>query len=599
MPAERPVDEQDSREILQAEAEGMTHANMGLVEGPASSEVEGSQATAAVSPSEPPAQGFSHNEYALQAPLPPTQAPLIAPEGGFLEETVLPSTVENYQLKPSSTHTWGSLTFQAGNAYLGGWITASQGEARLLVRPKQDGSLLAGLGNHRLLPRLVYAGPEGVALEAAEGEPIGRPLSLSQALEVVQPLAQLVYFLELKGLALLDLEPQALRRTSQGLRLTLPPRLARLGERPPQVWRHGYTPPEILAERPLSSEAGVYLLGALLFELITGSPLPVEGASQLLLSGIPLAGLPQALAQMLAPPEERATPKQALALLARLGQPAEVVLELGEATSVGLDPSRHYNQDAYAYRLERIQSEFNRILLLRACVSDGMGGMAAGERASQAAVETFISGSLPHPLDDPQAQSDWGVRLVWKANQAVLEVLAGLDGGCTLSGVILWGARYTLAHVGDTRVYLWRPSTGSHPTSPGQAGQRPDHLRQLTRDHSLVAALVASQMITHEEAMHHPDRNQVLRSLGSLRQPQEGYVETLEFTASAQAATLEVGETLLLLSDGVWGEVSEAQIAEILLRLKSPQAAAEALVQTALEAGAPDNATALLILRKV
>ncbi len=585
MPAERPVDEQDSQEILQAEAEGMTHADMGLVEGPAPSEV-GGEGTAAVEPTPP--------EQALPAPPTPPEAHPAAPEGEFLQEAVLPSTVESYELEPGSTHTWGSLTFQAANAYLGGWISASQGETRLLVGPRQDGSLLAGLGNHRLLPRLVYAGPEGVALKAAEGEPIGRPLSLSQALEVVQPLAQLVYFLELKGLALLDLEPKALRQTTMGLRLTLPPRLARLGDRSPQVWRHGYTPPEVLAGQPLTSKTGVYLLGALLFELITSSPLPLEGVSQILLSGIRPAGLPQALAQMLAPPEERPTPRQALALLARLSQPAQVVLELGEAASVGLNPSRHYNQDAYAYRLERIQSEFSQTLLLRACVSDGMGGMAAGERASQAAVETFISGSLPHPLDDPQSQSDWGVRLVWEANRAVLEALAGQDGGCTLSGIILWGTRYTLAHVGDTRLYSWRPSTGQE-----EAGERSGQLRQLTRDHSLVAALVASQMITPEEARDHPDRNQVLRSLGSLRQPQEGYVETLEVTGGAVAATLEVGETLLLLSDGVWAEVSEAQMAEILLRSQSPQAAAEALVQAALEAGAPDNATALLVLRRV
>jgi len=552
MPDERPVDEQDSQEILQAEAEGMTHADMGL---PSEEEAE------------PP------------IPLPATQSespvPPSAAEGEFLEETILPSTVEDLELKPGATQTWGPLRFVVEGAYLAGWSTAKADEARLLVKPRQDGSLLAGLGPHRLLPRLVYAGPEGVALEASPVQPLGRPLSLAQALEVVQPLAQLLYFLELKGLTLLDLEPQALGQTPQGLQLVLPPRLAPIGERPPRVWRQGYTPPEVLAEAAPSSKTGVYLLGALLFELLTGTPLPVEGPSEMLLAGIPLPGVPQALHQMLAPVEERATPKQAQALLRGLVRPAEVVLEFGEATSVGLNPSRHYNQDAYSYRLERIRSEFNRSLLLRACVSDGMGGMAAGERASQAAVETFIAGNLPHPLDDPQAQSDWGVRLVWEANQAVLEALAGQDGGCTLSGVILRDARYTIAHVGDTRIYLW---------SGGQ-------LRQLTRDHSLVAALVANQMISKEEAMHHPDRNQVLRSLGNLRQPQEGYVETLE------ATTLEVGETLVLLSDGVWGEVSEVQMTEILDQAPTPQAAAEALVQAALEAGAPDNAVALLIRR--
>jgi protein phosphatase len=554
MPDERPVDEQDTQEILQAEAEGMTHADMGL----------------------PPEE-----EVAPAAMEPPTPPPA-APEGEFLEETILPSTVENHELRPGSTHTWGSLTFTAGSAYLGGWITASQRETRLLVKPRQEGSLLAGLGNHRLLPRLVYTGPEGVALEASEGDPIGQPLSLSQALEVVQPLAQLVYFLELKGLALVDLEPRALLRTPQGLGLLPPPRLARLGERAGLIWREGYTPPEILAEAAVNAKTGVYLLGALLFELLSGTALPAEGPSPLLLSGIPLAGVPQVLNQLLASVKERPTPQQAIALLKGLSRSPDPVLELGAATSVGLNPTRPVNEDSYSYRIERFQSHGNPTLWLRACVSDGMGGMAAGEVASQAAVEAFVAGSPPHPLDDPKAQADWAIRLVWDSNQAALDALAGRDGGCTLTGVLLVGTRYALAHVGDCRAYRW--IRGS--------------LEQLSQDHSLVASLVASGMITPEEAQHHPDRNQVLRSLGNLRQPQPDYVISLETTLGTPAAHLEAGETLLLVSDGVWGEVSDPQIAAILTRTSSPQAAAEALVQAALDAGAPDNATALVIVRR-
>ncbi|RIH85953.1 Serine/threonine phosphatase stp [Meiothermus luteus] len=536
--------EERSPEELAAEAEGMTHADMG-----------------------PPQEELSSPD-----------------EGEFLEETLLPSTVENATLEPGSTHTWGSLTFRVEGPFWGGWMAALQDGQGLLVRPGYKAELLEGLGHHRLLPRLVYSGPEGTALEALEGEPLYRPLPLSVALGVVQPLAQLVYFLELKGLALVDLEPQSLRQTPEGPKLALPPRLARLGEPPPKVWRPGYTPPEVLAETTLSGKSGVYLLGALLFELLTGSPLPAEGPSELLLSGLRPPGLPQALARMLAPAEVRATPQEALGLLKRLAQPREVgvVLELGEATTVGLNPGRQHNQDAYAYRLERVQSEFGRTLLLRACVCDGMGGMAAGERASQAAAEGFIAGEPPHPLDDPKAQAEWGVRLAWAANQAVLEALGGLDGGCTLSGVVLWGDRYTLAHVGDSRVYLWR-------------GER---LRRLTRDHSLVGVLVESGALSPEEAQRHPDRNQVLRSLGNLRRPQEGYVETLEETMGQVADTLQPGEVLLLLSDGVWGEVEEARMAAIMAQARSPQAAAEALVGAAIEAGAPDNATALLIFRR-
>lgn len=556
MPDERPVDEQDSQEILQAEAEGMTHADMRL----------------------PPEE-----EVAPAAMEPPTPPPHPAePEGEFLEETILPSTVENHELHPGSTHTWGNLTFKVGSAYLSGWIAANQGETRLLVKPKQDGSLLAGLGNHRLLPKLVYAGPEGVALEASGGNPVGQQLSLSQALEVVQPLAQLVYFLELKGLTLVDLEPRALLHTSEGLKLIPPPRLAPVGKPAVTPWRIGYTPPEVIAEANVSGKTGVYLLGALLFELLSGTALPAEGPNQLLLTGIPLAGVPQVLNLLLAPVNERPTPQQTIALLKGLNRSPDPVLELGASTSVGLNPTRPVNEDSYSFRFERIQSHGNPALLLRACVSDGMGGMAAGEVASQAAVEAFVVGSPPHPLDDPKAQADWAIRLVWDSNKAALDALAGRDGGCTLTGVLFVGTRYALAHVGDCRAYRW-------------ASRK---LEQLSQDHSLVASLVASGMITREEAQHHPDRNQVLRSLGNLRQPQEDYVMSLETTTGAPTANLGIGEALLLVSDGVWGEVGDPQIANILTNTPSPQAAAEALVQAALEAGAPDNATALVIVRR-
>jgi protein phosphatase len=111
--------------------------------------------------------------------------------------------------------------------------------------------------------------------------------------------------------------------------------------------------------------------------------------------------------------------------------------------------------------------------------------------------------------------------------------------------------------------------------------------------------MIASGMITAEEAQHHPDRNKVLRSLGNLRQPQDNYVDTLEATMGSPSTALNLGEILLLVSDGVWGEVDDKDIAAMVAA--SPdnlQKIAEALVQAAIDAGAPDNATALLIKRR-
>lgn len=566
------------QQIAVAEAEGMVApAQEGMV-APVQEEAM---------PVKPTEEAVASAKPAEEAVVPAKSAQ--SSQGDFLEETILPSTVENHDLKPGASVTWGELSFTVGNAALGGWYMAQpsglakQADTALLVKPGLDGNLLAGLGNHRLLPRVVYAGPEGVAVAMVEGQAVGRQLSLREALEVIQPLAQLLYFLELKGLTLVDIEPRSLLQTQQGLRLIPPPRLARIGDRTQPIWREGYTPPEVLAESTARSKTGVYLVGALFYELLTGTALPVEGASDLLLMGIPLAGVPQTLSQMLDSLDERATPGQAMALLKGLALPPEPVFEIGAFTSVGLNSTRHFNEDAYSYRFERIKTQWNSTLLLRACVSDGMGGMASGEVASQAAVETFVSGVPPHPLDDPQAQAEWAIRLVWDANTEVIESLAGKDGGCTISSVMFVGARFALAHVGDTRAYLWN--------SQG--------LKQLSRDHSLVAMLVSSGMITPEEAQHHPDRNKVLRSLGNVRQPQEDYVDSLKATMGTPTMVLNPGEILLLVSDGVWGEVEDKRMAEIIAASSAePQKIAEALVQAAIDSGAPDNATALLIRRR-
>lgn len=546
---EDPLDLEDKVEIATSETEGM---------------VDKSQST----PLEPEVSSG--------------QSTFGAPEPDYLEETPLPTTAENHDLQAGSTVDWGGFGFTVDGPYSAGWYAAHKGDQKLLVKPQMDGGLLVGLGNHRMLPKVLYSGPEGVAVAADEGQPIGAKPSLEKALEITQPLAQLVYFLELKGLTLLDIERKSLILGDAGVHLLPPPRLARIGEVAPPFWRDGHTPPELLAEAPVSAKTGVYAVGALLFELLNGAPLPVEGASDLLLSGLAQPGVPQVLAQMLAPLKQRTPPQQAIALLKSLEKTDPVMLEVVAATSIGLNPTRIYNEDSYGYRLEHLQSQGLKTLWLRACVSDGMGGMAAGELASQAAVETFLAGVAPYPLDDPQAQADWAVRLVWDSNQAVLEALAGKDGGCTLSGLVFVGARYVLGHVGDTRAYLWSKA----------------ELKQISQDHSLVAAMVASGMITEEEAQTHPDRNKVLRSLGNLRQPQADYVQTLSVTLGSPSAVLEPGAMLLLMSDGVWGEVSNAGIKAILSRLQDPHAIAQALVDAAIEAGAPDNATALVVQRK-
>jgi serine/threonine protein phosphatase PrpC len=103
--------------------------------------------------------------------------------------------------------------------------------------------------------------------------------------------------------------------------------------------------------------------------------------------------------------------------------------------------------------------------------------------------------------------------------------------------------------------------------------------------------MVASGQMTPEEAQDSPERNKVLRSLGSLRVPQANYVQTLD-----EPLDLAVGDRVLLVSDGVWGEVPDSVLTPLLETLPL-QALVDRLIALALEAGAPDNATALAVER--
>jgi protein phosphatase len=125
-----------------------------------------------------------------------------------------------------------------------------------------------------------------------------------------------------------------------------------------------------------------------------------------------------------------------------------------------------------------------------------------------------------------------------------------------------------VANVGDSRVYLLRDG----------------ELTQVTHDHSWVAELIAVGKITPEEARRHPMRNVVTRSLGG--RPQVEVETYLPFD-------LAEGDIVLLCSDGLWGMVTSEVIRD-LLKTRASQAAAQALIRAANEAGGHDNITAIV-----
>jgi len=177
------------------------------------------------------------------------------------------------------------------------------------------------------------------------------------------------------------------------------------------------------------------------------------------------------------------------------------------------------------------------------------------------------------PLDDRDAGGDL-LRALAKAtregNAAIAEVVhenPELDGmGTTLTALLFDGGRLAMAHVGDSRAYLFRGGV----------------LHQLTHDDTFVQSLIDDGRITQEEAAHHPQRSLLLRALNGT-----------EVDPSLTIREVTVGDRYLICSDGLPGVVSAEAIAEALAN-PDPGATADALIQLALVGGGPDNITVIV-----
>jgi protein phosphatase len=200
-------------------------------------------------------------------------------------------------------------------------------------------------------------------------------------------------------------------------------------------------------------------------------------------------------------------------------------------------------------------------------VADGMGGARAGEVASQLAIETFEQG-----LPESGSSEELLAERVREANRAIYDKAATepeLQGmGTTLTAAYLDDAHLSIAHVGDSRAYLFRDG----------------ELQRLTQDHSLVDELVRRGKLTEEQAAEHPQRSIITRALGI-----EPDVEVDTWSYPVRA-----GDVLLLCSDGLTSMISDNRMAEVLGAAPSLERAAGELIGEANEAGGRDNITVVL-----
>ena len=200
-------------------------------------------------------------------------------------------------------------------------------------------------------------------------------------------------------------------------------------------------------------------------------------------------------------------------------------------------------------------------------VADGMGGHAAGEVASEIAVNVLAELAPEHPDGDALE------RAVEEANRAIIRAASEGHGragmGTTMTAAMLEEERLVIAQVGDSRAYLLHQG----------------ELQQITRDHSLMADMIEAGQITPEEARTHPNRSIITRALGS--EP--------NVRADIYELNVETGDRLLLCSDGLSSMLRDEDIEATLRRIQDPQRCATQLVNEAIAAGGYDNITVIVV----
>jgi serine/threonine protein phosphatase PrpC len=202
-------------------------------------------------------------------------------------------------------------------------------------------------------------------------------------------------------------------------------------------------------------------------------------------------------------------------------------------------------------------------------VADGMGGHAAGEVASRAAIDELVLAEQDPRDSDPLETLTTAIEAANKRIRQLIVDDSSREGMGTTVTALLWtGSALGLGHIGDSRAYLLRDGA----------------IQQLTHDHTFVQSLVDEGRITLEEAGVHPARSLILKALQG-----QGDVDP-----DLQVLEARAGDRLLVCSDGLTGVVSDQTLEETLAAVPGLDDAADELVRLALAGGAPDNVTLVL-----
>ena len=247
-------------------------------------------------------------------------------------------------------------------------------------------------------------------------------------------------------------------------------------------------------------------------------------------------------------------------------------IHVGKLSDVG--QQRERNEDSFYTVNSLIQHNYGEEPFGLFIVADGMGGHQKGEVASSLAARVTANSILeeiylPYLTNSQHANNrpinEALTSAVQQANYKVQEEVP--DGGTTLTAALVMGNNAYIAHVGDTRAYLFDQA----------------ELKQITQDHSLAQRLQETGQASEEE----------LKSVQNFLYKAIGQGSTLEVDTYVQH--LPCGASLLICSDGLWGPVGDEAIRQVMSTSTTPQEACQELVRQANKNGGPDNITAVIV----
>lgn len=238
-------------------------------------------------------------------------------------------------------------------------------------------------------------------------------------------------------------------------------------------------------------------------------------------------------------------------------------LKVGARSDVGM--IRSGNEDNFFAEADERRGVF--------VVADGMGGHAAGEVASEMAVQIVSRNLLTLTTVIEPTSREKLAQAMRDANRAIYDrMLAEVDKqgmGTTASVLVLSDDQFLIGQIGDSRIYLLRDGA----------------LTQLTKDHSYVQEQVDAGLLTPEQARYHPYSNVITRCVGAS--------ESVE--ADIYSGAMRPGDVFLLASDGLTGMVDDRRLQQMLLARSGPGRIVDALIAEANGRGGLDNITAIVI----